>query len=127
MTIQLSVSKVDFRGNTGDKLQYYYAFSRDTCVISKKIESLKIEFSESTHENFKMLGLYSTGDSYKIIGKTTLNNKNRELLINQLNKSQKGLLVTSILCSYTYEKDGNKYIDYLSCDPQVLNDPDIIT
>jgi hypothetical protein len=127
MTVQLSVSKVDFRGNTGDQMQYYYAFSRDTCIVTKDTTTLTFEFSESTSENFKMLGLYYTDDNYKIIGQATVKNKGREMVISQLNKVQKGLVVTSVLCSYSYEKEGQQHTDYLNCDPQVLNDPDIIT
>ncbi len=127
MTVKLSVSKVDFRGNSGDKMQYFYVFERDTCILTKGSTSLRFEFSESTSENFKMLGLYCTDGNEKIIGKVTMSEKGRSMSIDQIDKVQKGLIVTSVLCSYTYDEDGVMVTDYLNCDPQVLNDPDIIT
>ncbi|VAW47295.1 hypothetical protein MNBD_GAMMA02-1304 [hydrothermal vent metagenome] len=127
MKVSLSVSKVDFRGNTGDKMQYFYVFSRETCILTKETTSLIFEFSESTSENFKIEKLYFTDDGYKILGKSLIDTNGRAVVISEINKVEKRLVVTSVLCSYTHEKDGKQYTNYLNCDPQVLNDPDIIT
>ncbi len=125
MTVQLSLSKVDFRGNTGDKMQFFYAFSQDTCILTKGINTLKFEFSESTSDKFKMVDFYLNSDGDKFLEKGAITPSGRNMTINKINAVDKGLIVTSVLCSYTYRKGQQKLVEYINCDPQVLNDPDI--
>ena len=127
MTVKLSLSKVDFRGNTGDKMQYYYAFSQDTCILTKGIETLNFEFSESTSENFKMVEFYLSGDGSNFLEKSSVSHTGRNMTVKKINQVDKGLVVTSVLCSYTFKKNGKEYVEYINCDPQVLNDTDIET
>jgi hypothetical protein len=117
MSINLSVSYVEFGGNTG-KGEYFYALSEETIIVFNKNETMTIQLSESTSKRFKINRIISSNPASFIDLKIVDEGRkayfvNTNLFNQTINVS---ILVEDI-------KNGGKLF---SCDPQILNscDPD---
>ena len=114
--MQLSVAYVEFGGNTGEG-EYFYAFSPRTVIERKHNVPMRICFTESTDQRFKMIELLST-DTQEEFKNPVYTPANRCVEFTNAN-STKQLISISVL---VFDSERNVFIN---CDPQVLNSPEV--
>lgn len=116
MQIELTVAYVGFGGNIGEG-QYFFSYSPNVIMVKNKDESLNFSFSTATAKDFAMHEILTT-DANNQFGKATKSTDNRSMQIKDNNTNSQLTLLSIIV----HDKSRNLYI---SCDPQVLNVPDL--
>jgi len=117
MKIKLTVAYVGFGGNIGDG-EYFYSYSPNVIMVKNKDVQLDFVFSGATTDNFLMLEIVTT-DANNQFDKGSKAPDRRSIAIKDSNTNSQLTLVSVIV----HDKSRNKDI---SCDPQVLNVPDLI-
>jgi len=116
MKIELTVAYVGFGGNIGDG-EYFYSFRPDVILVTEVNTPLDFVFHSATTKDFSMLEMVST-DTSKQMGKATKAADGRSLIVNDANS------LTQLTQLAIIVKDNSRG-KIISCDPQVLNIPDI--
>ncbi len=116
MIIKLTVSYVEFGGNTGGG-KYFYSYFPDTIKVTKANELMEFELSDATTDGrFKIDRMVST-DANNQLQNSVLRSNDRILDVVNVN-SHPQLTLVSILV-----KDLKTGL-HINCDPQVLNVPE---
>jgi len=116
MKIELTVAYVGFGGNIGDG-EYFYSYSPNVIMVTKKDTDLNFVFSSATNEHFQMLEIVTT-DANNQFGKGTKSADNRSIVVKDTNTNDQLTMVSIIVKDKSRDK-------LISCDPQVLNVQDI--
>ena len=116
MKIELTVAYVGFGGNIGDG-EYFYSYSPNVIMVKNKDELLNFVFSGATSSDFSMVEIVTT-DANRQFDKGTKAPGDRSIMVKDSNTNPQLTLLSVIV----EDKSRGKII---SCDPQVLNVPDI--
>lgn len=116
MKIELTVAYVGFGGNIGDG-EYFYSYSPNVIMVKNKDEQLNFVFSDATSSDFSMVEILTT-DANSQFTKGIKAPGDRSIAVKD-NNTVSQLTLLSVLVQ---DNTRNKLI---SCDPQVLNVPDL--
>ena len=116
MKIELTVAYVGFGGNIGGG-EYFYSYSPNVIMVKAKDTDLDFVFSSATSDNFQIVEVVTT-DANDQFNKGKKASDSRSILVKDSNTNSQLTLLSVIV----YDKPRDKLI---SCDPQVLNVPDI--
>jgi len=116
MKIELTVAYVGFGGNISGG-EYFYSYSPNVIMVTAKDTDLDFVFSNATSDNFNMVEIVTT-DANEQFSKGNKAPDNKSIMVKDTNTNSQLTLLSVIV----KDKLRNKLI---SCDPQVLNIPDI--
>lgn len=116
MQIQLTVAYVEFGGNTGGG-KYFYSYSPDIIKVTQPNETLDFVLSKATDSRFNIDTLVSTDANNQLQDMKLASNKKAISVVNKNTHAQ--LTLVAVLVNDT--SSGL----HISCDPQVLNVPEL--
>lgn len=117
MQIELTVAYVQFGGNTGGG-KYFYSYSPDIIKVTDPDVTLEFVLSKATDPRFEVVGLVSTDANNQFKPPVVRSSKRAVGVLDSNSHSQ--LTMVSVLVADT-EFEGV----HISCDPQVLNVPEL--
>jgi hypothetical protein len=114
VTVLVSVSLVESGGNTGGG-KYFYSFTPALLHIDNGPAILTYQFCPDTAAHYEMVGVY-TCDARNQVGEPKVADDRRSVTMRHFNTIGQLALLSFLV------KDSSTNT-YLSCDPQVTNDP----
>ncbi len=117
MQIELTVAYVQFGGNTGGG-KYFYSYSPDIIKVTDPNVTLEFVLSKATDPRFEVVGLVSTdaNNQFKV---PQIKSSKRAVDVLDANTHSQLTMVSVVVA------DNDVKGVHISCDPQVLNVPEL--